>query len=385
MRKIIFLTFILSLFITYIVYRAVIQRGGTVETPLFVKALEEEWGCSDQPPRTSLLQESLIPGIQSLSEVEERCQSRVETRLMLFTNMPKDALIAREQAVKMAVILRELYEYRIEPLVVVEPDSEWGLIDFGEFNTGFYDAWIEAYFEELKAQGITDAMMGTWVPFPEANLPYWNHNNAQPEDFTKVVNRYLGVLKEYFPEAKGSVLLNSATYETDDWKWSSGEYVSLRPYLEGLNKDYIDSFGYQGLPWISPATEADKPIFEPAEFLNQHLAEEAADILGTNKIWFNTGTFAAKYTQDEEDRVLVPASLRKQILDGVLDQARVLRQHGYVVTINLFSEDKTVTPEATDWSYWESDYTANPAHEVAFLDFIREVRHSGFELSLFLR
>jgi len=259
---------------------------------------------------------------------------------------------AQKKAKEMSIKLKEFNKYKVQPIVIVEPVTQWGLIDFTEFDSGFYDSWIKTYFLTLQKEGITDQMMGTWVPFPEANLPYWNHASATPADFSRIVNKYLKFLKTYFPEAKGSILLNSATYETDDFDWANGEYVSLSQYVSGLDKKYIDSFGIQGFPWSPPATSKDAAaIFNAREFLNEDLISEAADLLGTKNIWINTGTFSRKYTLDPEQTITITPEVRLDVLNSILSQAVKLKQKKNNVSINIFAEDKSETAEATDWSY----------------------------------
>lgn len=323
------------------------------------------------------------PHLAKLKKYQEICGSYVTSYLMIFTDMPKDAYVARENAKKLAGPLKLFSQYGVTPIVIVEPVSDWGLVDFQEFGTGFYDNWIVTFFRELKKQGVEDRMMGMWVPFPEANLPYWNHANAQPADFAAIVNRYLRILKKEFPGAKGGILLNSATYETDDFEWANGEYVSLRQYVVGLDKTLIDSVGMQGFPWISVKGSAPSSVFDPSEFLNHNLIAEAADIVGVKEIWLNTGTFGAKYTLDPENTVYISAEKRKDLLDGILSQALELKNKGYKVTVNIFAEDKSEMPEATDWSYLPTSFSKDTLASTAFVEFAAKLEINGINLSLF--
>lgn len=320
--------------------------------------------------------------IEKLDIYQELCSSFVTNRLMLFTDMPKDDNIARENAATMARTLTEFAYYEITPLVVVEPVTHWGLIDFEEFKSGFYNDWIRTYFAELKKLGVTDQQMGIWVPFPEANLPYWNHANANPEDFAIIVNTYLSILKEYFPEAKGSILLNSATYATDDFNWINGEYLSLLPYIDGVNPSLIDSFGIQGFPWSPPAGQEGSGIYNAREFLNHKLVIEAAQELGVREVWLNTGTYRKKYTSIPEDTVTISASMRKDILTRIIAEAEVIQNAGYTVWVNIFSEDKSNTVEATDWSYMSKGNEITQ-HGAIFTEAILQFNNKGINVSLF--
>jgi len=341
--------------------------------------------CSDRSPIKNLNESSDSRLIQ-LEKYQKVCRSEVTRTIMIFTDMPKDKIIAHKKAEQMAKDLKLFSQYGISPLVIVEPVTAWGLIDFKEFRSGFYDSFIEAYFQFLKKEGVTDSQMGTWVPFPEANLPLWNHVNATPYDYSAIVNRYLRILKKYFPQARGSILLNSATYENDDFNWVSGEYVSLRPYLVDLDKELIDSFGVQGFPWAPPKTARDKTaVLNAQEFLTESIIDEAAQILGVKKIWINTGTFGAKYTLDPEKTIYITPDVRLDILNEILSQAVKLKHKGYEVTVNLFVQDKSRKEEATDWSYLRESFSGSEETEIIFREFVAKANREGINISLFDR
>jgi hypothetical protein len=133
----------------------------------------------------------------------------------------------------------------------------------------------------------------------------------------------------------------------------------------------------QGFPWAPPAGSGRTvSIFNATEYLNHDLALEAAESLGVKKIWFNTGTFGRKYTLDPGNTVLVPAEKRLDILNGVLSEALDLKQIGFEVSVNLFSEDKSDTSEATDWSYLGGN-------EVVFVNFVSNLEKYGIGFSLY--
>lgn len=322
--------------------------------------------------------------LKKLNEYQEVCNSLAFSRLMIFEDMPKDSIDAVNKASKMVERLIEFDKYGVEPLVIVEPVTEWGLIDFSEFSDGFYDQWITEYFEIIKSKGISDEMMGIWVPFPEANLPYWNRSNAKPEEFGVVVNKYLKILKRHFPQAKASILLNSATYETTDFNWERGEYVSLIPYVSKLDGSLINSFGIQGFPWRTDATvERETKLYDPRQYINTRLAIEAASYLNVKEIWFNTGTFSKKYTLDSERTVYEDPSERGELLDKTIEEALVAKDKGYKVWINLFSENKSDTPEATDWSYWQDYKSDEDPNKYILKDFLKKAYTNELGLSLF--
>lgn len=335
--------------------------------------------CSDLPT-IDHLDDSGDNQLVKLGKYQKICNSFVSDTMMVFTDMPKDNIVATENAKKMAQTLKEFSDYGIRPIVIAEPITDWGLIDYEEFRSGFYNDWLETYFRTLEEAGMTDKEMGTWVPFPEPNLPYWNHANATPDDFAAIVNEYLGIMKTYFPNAKGSVLLNSATYETDDFDWKSGEYVDLSPYVAGLKKEYIDSFGIQGFPWIAPAGESGK-IIDAAEFINYRLAIDAAKDLGVKKIWVNTGTFSRRYTNDERKMVYVNASQRAATLDSILSEVLKIKNGGYAVSVNIFAKDKSNAEEVCDWSYLSANN--EEADGIVLKDFLNKLYKDEIPVSVF--
>lgn len=363
----------------------IVSRVSSSSTSVKNTKLNVTGNCTNLDSKQSL-KESSVPELAKLGELQDLCESLPATKVMIFTDMPKDAILARNNAIDMAGTLVEFEKYGVTPVVVIEPTSDWGLIDFSEFNTGFYDNWINIYFDTLLEQGITDKQMGIWVPFPEANIPTWNKGSGNVADYAQGVNRYASLLKEHFPQAHVSLLLNSATYDNTDYDWLYGEYVSLRPYLEEVEPELIDSFGLQGFPWVPASKNAGNPLIEPYEFLNYKLALEAAEILGVKEVWFNTGTFGSKYTNDSEQTVYIDYKARKEILDKIVLEAGKLQSEGYGVWINLFAEDKSQTNEATDWSYFSDSETDGQKLEFLILkEFIQKLENKGIEFSYFDR
>jgi hypothetical protein len=239
---------------------------------------------------------------------------------------------------------------------------------------------MDDYFKMLKADGVTDAMMGTWVPFPESNVPGWNNVGTEPHDFALCVNKYLSLLKQYFPGAKGSILLSATTYEPDDINWENGNYISLSPYVDALDRSLVTSVGIEGFPWMSNAQQAKRTIFKASEFLQPDLAIGMAQVLRTRDIWVNTGTFASKYTNDPTKTVYLSITERKALLDDILQTVvnmRDYQENQYRVSINLFSEDKSNTTEATDWSYFQ-----NSESESIIKDFLSKADTAGIPVSI---
>ncbi len=292
--------------------------------------------------------------LRKLQQYQNTCQSFVTDRLMIFTLFPQDSASAATLADNVAGTLLAFQQSGVNPLIIAEPYIHDGPMSYRRYMNGEYDQYVREFFENLQQKGITSDSIGTWVPFPESNTPSWDNKDTEPKDFSTVVNKYLRTLRAIFPTAKGSILLNATTYEPTDLEYADGNYLSLVSYVQDIDKRLVSSVGIQGFPWVSRANQNRREIFRASEFLQPDYAIEAARELRTRDIWFNTGSFAAKYTNAPEQLASINANDRKAILEGILQEAqkiRQLQQNEYRVSINLFAEDKSGSTEATDWSY----------------------------------
>ena len=296
------------------------------------------------------------PNLQRLSDYQNMCNSFVTNKLMIFTAFSQDKTAAQTNADEMIDKLKMFKQAGVTPFVMAEPYISDGAMSYKSYLAGAYDAGMSEYFELLKTGGVTDEMMGIWVPFPESNVPGWNNVGTDPHDFALCVNKYLALLKRYFPNAKGSILLSATTYQPDDLEWNNGDYSSLSSYVTGLDEKLVTSVGIEGFPWMSNAKQPRHTIFSATEFLQPGLALEMAQSLHTRDIWINSGTFDGKYTNDSAKTVHMSINQRKAVLDDILKVALDLRdyqENQYRVSINLFSENKSQVHEATDWSYFQ--------------------------------
>jgi hypothetical protein len=323
------------------------------------------------------------PELLKLEEYQGLCNSYVTDTLMIFTQFPSNSIEATTLGLEMADKLRLYSTNKVKPIVVVEPYIQSGPMEYYDYIEGYYDIALNDYFNTIKSEGITDEMMGTWVPFPESNTPNWANKDTKPSDFAIVINKYLGLYKSFFPTAKSSILLNATTYDPNDLEWNNGDYLNLNQYLIDVNDDLVDSIGIQGFPWVSNAKAERKQIFDANEFLQPDIAISAAQELRTRNIWFNTGSFGSKYTNDPERTIKINQNDRKAILFGIIDTAMYVKnyqQNEYRVMINLFSEDKSELPEATDWSY-----NQDVLSQEIFKEFINKATFSNIPIGLFDR
>lgn len=308
--------------------------------------------CSDKPALT--IANTSDAHLKKLADYQKMCNSYVTNKLMVFISFSDDSQSAEANATALATKLVDFNKAGVSPIVIVEPYIKDSAMSYKTYLSGAYDSSMERFFQRLKELGVTDNMMGMWVPFPESNTPSWNNADTEPSDFAYCVNKFLGKAKQHFPGISGSVLLNATTYEPTDVNWENGNYLGLNEYTGLLDDKLVDSFGIQGFPWVSNAQQAKRTIFNAYEFLQPDLAIGAAQGLKTRDIWINTGAFASKYTLDPAKTVHLSMNERKALLNNILDVATYIRdyqQNQYRVTINLFSEDKSGSREATDWSY----------------------------------
>ncbi len=330
--------------------------------------------CNNGGPIHKGLSGSIMPQLRKLAEYESLCAGAVAERMMLFTNTPQTTSESISYANDLAISLREYATFGISPIVIMEPVGSSGFVDFSEYLSGAYDVTLDTYFATLKAQGITDAVMGMWVPFPESNIPEWNNVNA--DQVAACITKTTQFQKKYFPGSKTSVLFDSKSYPSAS-SWEGGAYLSLAPYVKNIPKGLIDSFGLQGYPW--PDSDPD---YNAAHFLNPDLVRDAANLLGVREVWLSTGTFSEGTAWDGLRYKLTPTE-RQKILADILNQANQLRSSGYEVAVHIFAEDKLQTTEGNNWSYWSNGQFLSSASAPVFAKFANDVRASGMQLWLF--
>ena len=312
-----------------------------------------------------------------LEKYQDLCDSFAVSQVMFFIDMPTDNDGAITKAKKVSPKLKEFAKYNITPIVVAEPTDGDKKISLREFSQGKYNDVLDLYFKTIKEDGVTDAQIGTWVPFPEYNVPYWNFDGSVPLDFGTNVNNYVTPLKKYF-KARVGILLNSQTYYPEDVNWEYGSYDSFVPYLKGVKKGIVDTFGVQGLPWVSPANTKRVEQFDPKDYIQSDLTVEAAKFLKVKDIWINTGTFSEKYTNTPEKKTTVSINNRKTMLAGVITEAQKIQNEKFNVTVNLFAQDKSYLGESTNWSY-----LSNQSSKLVLRQFISDAQEKDIKLSLF--
>lgn len=336
--------------------------------------------CSAAPAAHANLASAQSSQLRKLAEYEQVCGAAIVSRSMFFTATPKDTAEAQSYAADVSATLHDYAHYGIAPLVILEPNTSSGPVNFKDYRNGAYDQALDAYFAALKASGITDAQMGMWVSFPEANIPEWG--TTDPNDFAANVTKTIQFQKKYFAGSLASVMLDSKTYPSGT-SWDNGSYASLLPYVQPIPHGLVDSFGLQGFPWTPPANQGGPASTDPAEYLSAAQAAEAARSLGVHNVWFNTGTFGRAYTNDASQTVSLSPAQRQAMLDGITAQAKALQAQGFAAAVHLFAQDKSATSEAIDWAYWPKGQAATSPATPVFKIFTHDLQAAGIPLWLF--
>jgi hypothetical protein len=331
--------------------------------------------CSNKSKLINL--DTTNPYMAKLDSYQSLCSSLAFDSMMIFTFMPQDAEAMDQEVKNLSGKLATFKQAGVKPIIVLEPTSEEGLLNFYDFELGKYDQSLRSLFGQLQAKGVTSDMMDNIIPFPEPNIPTWDRNNSSPSGYAKNFNKTITILREFYPEARGTILLNTKTYATDDRNWASGQVTSLKPYITKLDPNLVKSIGLQGFPWHSPNNQKAFDEKEASKFLPLKLIEELSTELSNKSIVLNTGTFYTKYTKNQEETIKVTPAKRKEILDSILIESKTLINKGYQVHINLFAEDKSKTAEDTDWSY------KGPDHQAILKEFISRSDVMGISLSVF--
>lgn len=359
---------------------------GYAIAPNFIKKVnittnkKEVSSCGSSKITRDGLSSSNIPQLKKLSEYEQVCNGDIISQVSIFRSIPTTTDEAESYASEVALILKEFSKNEVKPLIFLEPTtSSGGKISMLSFGNGDYDAVLDTYFSTIKNYQITDDMMGTWIPFPESNIPVWSTVN--PDVFAKCVTKMISAQKKYFPDSLASIMLDTITYPIDD-SWAGGQAISFKSYLQNIPNGIIDSFGIQGFPYADRASEGGENNGGVTDYIKMSLAIEAADYLGIKSIWINTGTYATKYT-GSNDEITTTSESRLKILKEVIAEAENTKNQGYDIAIHLFAEDKSETEEATDWSYWKNgDYSQNSSTNV-FVKFAQLTQQSDIELWLY--
>ena len=232
--------------------------------------------------------------------------------------------------------------------------------------------FISQFFSHLSSvYKISEQQLGILVPYPEINTPAFDRTQFSPSDFSTIYNNFFVLARAYYPNLRWSILLDSKSY-TDE-EWSNWEYRSLLPYLEGIEKTYVQSFWLQWFPWMSE--DGKIKLFSMRFILPMSLIQEASQALWTKKIWLNTGTIGRMYSPE----MRISPSERLQLLNSLVMYMRVLKLRWYTPFANIFSQNNlALESENTDWSYTQSKEDL-----MALWEFMKRVHKSSLKVGFY--
>ncbi len=336
--------------------------------------------CKQPNNDATALTASSNPQIRKLAEYSQVCSASPIKSSFIFSSIPRTNKEADDLANDISGSLAGFATAGLSPYVIVEPQFGNEKIDLAGLQNSNLGSVFEYYLNQLKSKGITDSEAGTWVLFPEPNIPEWT--SVDPGVFKTNFTNFGTLFKEYFKTAKLGVMLDSMSYATNSYSGDRG-YASLLPYVNGLPAGLVDSLGYQGFPWLPPADSNQSSSVNAADFLRPALAIEAASTLGIKDVWLNTGTFGSYYTSEPSKTVHLDASQRTGILSDIIAQAAVLKKSGLKVALNLFAEDKSSTSEAADWSYWPAGKSAASEGAAVYSKFSSQLHDQKISLGIY--
>jgi hypothetical protein len=316
--------------------------------------------------------------LKQLKKYQEICGSKAADKFMVFTQIPSTTNSVQPLVNEIVAVLKEFSSYGITPVIIAEPSDGDIQLSFKDFAKGVFNPVLDKYFAAIKNAGISNEQMGIWVPFPEANIPVWNSIGSTPSDFGLLINNYSTSLKKYFPTTQISVLMNYTSFDPSDKQYSNPKIANFDEYLKNIKPGTVNSFGMQGFPWVEPNKSTNVSVSDPQVFLQSANAIKAANQLGVNTIWFNSGTIASKYTQSSNMRVNIKASDRQLINNNKINLFNQVKNAGYKVWVNEFVEDKSNTAEQTNFSYLQT-----AQDQAVFKDFAKKLSDNGISLSLF--
>jgi hypothetical protein len=335
-----------------------------------VKNMDKSIDTLPSSSRTPLIiNGSNVPEIRGIEHYQQVFGGFVTDTSMVFSQIPDNKAQGNSLGMEMSSRLKEFKRVGLTPLMISEATMTNSNIGSADFFAG-----VDDFFRTMKQQGVTDNMLGTWVAFPEANMPM-DYTRVEAADYASLTNRYVQILRTYFPNARTGVLLDSKTYDRGDSEYITGQTVSLRPYLQGITKGSINTYIMQGFPWLNPNGGFDHT--DPANIFPANQAIEAADILGTKELWFNTGIQSAT----RSGRTYSPTQ-QQAFLTNMANHLNTIKQRGYSVLVNQFAENK-ITTEGNNWNLIN---TGNATEKQQRLNvqkgFISQLEQNGMKFSL---
>ena len=160
-------------------------------------------GCNPSGPPIAGLASTDSAELRKLAQYQQLCNGAMADRSSFFLATPTSATAAQSDAADVAGTLKEYASLGVKPLIFLEPDDDNGNnLDLVQYQAGAYDTALDSFFAALKADGVTDAMMGMWVALPEGNIPQWS--SVDPNVFAADVTKTVQFQKKILPGQPGS-------------------------------------------------------------------------------------------------------------------------------------------------------------------------------------
>jgi hypothetical protein len=304
--------------------------------------------ATNTSPATSLVD------YQPLQRYNQMAGGNFASSIMIFSSIPVNSEEVENVSTRIAEKIKTLSASGLQAVIVVEPISaSAGKLNFSDIALGKYNNDFVALFAALKAKGVTDANIGNWIIWPEPNLPdkYWNKPGFVSSNYGDMFNNFAGPLKAAFPSAQTTILMDTKSYEPDDYDYARGKAVSWAPYLNRVKKELVTTMGIQGFTWYSK--DGTDELTDPKQYLPTNLVVEAANQLGVKSVLVNTGQ-AKAYKSTTGSIVSIPEAKRRSINNQVAAQILSINNLGFSITAILFVEDKIYT-EGVNFSYPDSE------------------------------
>jgi hypothetical protein len=270
--------------------------------------------------------------------------SRGNNLQMVFKSMPPSNQDAIYQAVGDGAQFRDMINRGITPVVVLEPIRYRA----SEFGSDTFWSSIDKYYSEMARLGFSANELGHQLPFPEANLhPTWGPQiNPNASVYVVSMNKYISIVKKYFPAVNIGPLLDVKTHPRTYNDWGGASNLSFESYvvpLQGINLFYM-----QGFPWISDSAGPD--YFDAYTFTGMDAMRARANWFRSKgiKVAWNTGAIV----QDINSRATTRSEINN-MLDGIAN-AVISFNKDYPdldATVNFFLENKLYTDEGRNWDF----------------------------------
>jgi hypothetical protein len=258
--------------------------------------------------------------VRGLDDLEKRCERRMFVGAMEFFEVPHGQEALREAVNWHPSALQQLDDAKYKPTVILEPGSSLEPGNSGD---------SAAYFTAMKKSGLKASQWGRVVVVPELVVGEWSHN--KPAVFAPAVNTQLRNLKQAFPSAEGTILIDTAPQETN-------AIASALKQGQKLDTSLYTSVGVQAYANGEAVTFKEDGSADISSYLSLARIKKITSATGKNRIWLNTGI--TKY--DEAQGKRYTTQQRIAVARAVAEVVKQAKNAGIAIDdVMLFAEDKS--------------------------------------------